>query len=228
MLDRGQFKGPLSGPTTLLFGSLALSLDQYLFTQIRKAAMNNEDYVQLLAAIKELPNHWRTITSVLPSLGTDIGLEQLEDLKDAFQTGRQLDISYPLPNKVLIPLSVLHHLTQYAEFVEMNNMELDNRVDPFSVTGYHRESLGLCTGLLSAAAAACTSNREQFGKYGAVAIRLGLLVGMVVDAEEAASQPSKSLSVAWTSDEHKVNMLHILESFQDVSKVLISFSSHII
>jgi len=107
-------------------------------------------------------------------------------------------------------------LTQYAAFIEQINPEVDGRIDPFDggiLNG--KESLGFCTGLLSAFAVASAQNRKDFEKYGAVAIRLGMLVGMVVDAQGNTS-PAKCLGVSWSSDKGTEELRRILDEFTEV------------
>ncbi|KAL7626107.1 hypothetical protein AAE478_002877 [Parahypoxylon ruwenzoriense] len=215
MIDMGdRVRGPLPGPTILLFGSLALSFDEIAFAQVRKTVVENDEYQWVLETIAELPQLWKTLTTSIPSLQTATGLKQLEDLTDALRTGRQLEIPFPLPNKLLIPLVIASHLTQYATFLERSNTER-GPVDLFSSAKSDRETLGLCTGLLSAFAVSSTSSREQFKKYGAVAVRLAMLVGTVVDAQDEVTEPSKSLSAAWNSAESGEELKRIVEGFPE-------------
>ncbi|KAI1085457.1 hypothetical protein F5B20DRAFT_587488 [Whalleya microplaca] len=216
MIDTGdRLRAPTPGPTVLLFGPLALSIDVAAVARIRQVVVENDENHWILETIAGLPQHWKTITSSIPALKTKLGLRQLEDLKHTFQTGTQLGTPVPLPNKILIPLVIISHLTQYAAFLERNNTELDARSDIFGTSATDKETLGLCTGLLSAFVVSSTGSREQFRKYGAVAIRLGMLIGMVVDAHDEASEPSKSLSTAWNSVESGEEMLRIVESFPE-------------
>ncbi|KAI0010253.1 hypothetical protein F4779DRAFT_616829 [Xylariaceae sp. FL0662B] len=216
MIDMGdRLRHPMAGPTVLLFGPLALSFDETAFTQIRKTVVENDDHHWILETIDGLPQHWKTITSSIPSLQNESGLSLLEDLKDALRTGRRLGTPFPLPNMLLIPLVIISHLTQYMTFVERSNTELDSRSDLFSTSTTNKETLGLCTGLLSAFAVSSTDSKEKFRKYGAVAVRLGMLIGMVVDAQDEVSEPSKSLSTAWNSAENGEEMLRIVNSFPE-------------
>ncbi|KAI1393305.1 uncharacterized protein F4822DRAFT_423774 [Hypoxylon trugodes] len=211
MIDVGErLRGPLPGPTVLLFGSLALAFDEVAFAQVRKAVVDNEDSNWVLGTIAEFPQIWKSLTASNPSLKIPTGLEQLEDLSDAFRTGRPLETPFPLPNKLLIPLVIVSHLTQYATF--LRDSTEGQQTDPFSTSKSDKETLGLCTGLLSAFAISSTSDREQFKKYAAVAVRLAMLVGTVVDAQDAATEPSKSLSAAWNSSEGAEELQRIVRS----------------
>lgn len=207
--------GPLPGSTILLFGPLALSFDEAAFAQVRKNVVENEDSRWVIDTIAEFPQIWKSLTTTIPSLKTASGLKQLEDLSDAFRTGRPLETPFPLPNKLLIPLVIVSHLTQYATF--LRNSTEGEHVDPFTTSKTNRETLGLCTGLLSAFAVSSSGNSEQFKKYAAVAVRLAMLIGTVVDAQDAATEPSKSLSAAWSSVESGEELKRIVKNFPEVS-----------
>lgn len=213
-----RLRHPLSDPLVLLFGPLALSFDDAAFTQIRKTVIETEHYRWILEIIAGLPQCWKTITAALPSLQAGPGLKQLEGLKYAFLTKQPLETSFPLPNTLLMPLVVICHLTQYVAFLERTKLELDDRIDLFAASKRNMETLGLCTGLLSALAVSSADSKENFSKYGAVAVRLSMLIGMVVDAQNAASglEMSKSLSTAWNSVESGEEMLRILKNFPEV------------
>jgi hypothetical protein len=77
---------------------------------------------------------------------------------------------------------------------------------------------------LSSLAVSSAGNKADFLKFAAVAVRLGLLIGMVVDARDAATDlgPSKSLTTAWNSAEKAEETKRILKGFTHVSQPLLS------
>ena len=208
----------LSGPLVLLFGPLELSFNSVAFTKIRETVLTIEDHHWILEVITELPHCWRIVTNDLPNLQVGPGLEHLEHLKRAFLTEIPLETAFPLSNTVLIPLVVIFHLTQYVTFLRSSKVELDECVDLFAASKRDRETLGFCTGLLSAFAISSTNSKEDFRKFGAAAVRLGMLIGMVVDARDADSELGKykSISTAWSSVEKGEMMLRILNDFPGV------------
>lgn len=210
---------PVAGPDIFLFGPLALSFDCDSFAQLRKTIVENEEHNWIRDVIIGLPLYWKTIVAAIPDLKAAPNLEDLEDLSGAFTTGQSLKSHFPLPNAVLIPLIVSLHLIEYASFTKHTNIELDTCVDHFALSKEGQETLGLCTGLLSALAVSCAGNKAQFQKYAAVAVRLGLLIGMVVDGHDAISElgPSRSISTAWNSVEKATDMHRILKDFPHVS-----------
>ena len=208
----------LAGPAILLFGPLALSFEYTHFAQVRQAVVDNANNMWMFEVYAQLPRLWNTITAALPSLQIESGHGQLVDLVEAFRTGRHLDIPTPLPNSLLIPLVVMSHLAQYAQFLERSCGEFDDRIDPFETSKSGKETLGFCTGLLSAFAVSSSRNRADFEIYGAVAIRLGMLIGMAVDAQDATElNASKSLATAWSSVQGRQEMLRIMRDFPHVS-----------
>jgi hypothetical protein len=215
-------KRRIADSAVFLFGPLALSFDGSSFNQLRSAIVRNEEYGWIRDVITSLPLHWKTIVAAIPGLKVGAGLENLEALKAAFTIGQSLKTDYPLPNTLLIPLVISLHLIEYASFTKHINRELDICIDTCALSKDGQETLGLCTGLLSSLAVSCAGNKEQFQKYAAVAIRLGLLTGMVVDAHDERDNmgPSKSISTAWNSVDKAAKMRQILKDFPHVSQRL--------
>ena len=203
---------PFSEPMTLLFSSLSLNFDEKAFKQLRKIIIECDENKWISDLIRDLPKVWATITTALPKLQDKQKLEQLEHVHIAVQDGTQPKTQFPLPNTVLIPLVIISHLTQYTSLLRRSNVDISQ------ISKSDVETIGLCTGLLSSFAVASAADQEQFTKYGAVAVRLGMLIGMVIDAQDAASEsgPSKSISAVWTSSETHDETLRILKDFPDV------------
>ncbi|KAJ5918177.1 Type I Polyketide synthases (Type I PKS) [Penicillium verhagenii] len=206
-----------NGPMVFLFGSLALSFTDDSFSQLRKTILGSAEHGWALDTIVSLPLYWKTIVAAIPGLEAGTQLSKLEDLKEAFSTGQSLNTEFPLPNALLIPLVVSLHLTQYISFIKHTNAELDQSIDLFALSKSGQETLGLCTGLLSSLVVSSAGNKAQLLHYSAVAVRLGLLIGMVVDAQDAASEqgPSKSLTAAWNSAEKAEQMQSTLKKFSN-------------
>lgn len=209
-----------SGPNIFLFGPLALSFNRDSFIQLRKVLQEHQEHKWALDTIAALPQYWRTIVAAIPDLEVGGQLERLEDLKESISTGQCLKTEFPLPNTLLIPLVVSLQLTRYVSFIEHTSAELGNDVDVFGLNKDGQETIGFCTGMLSSLAISLAGSKEQFLKYATVAIRLGLIIGMVVDKQDAVSEfgPSKSLTTAWNSAEKGEEMRQILKDFPDVSK----------
>ncbi len=218
MVDR--IARPISGHTVLLFGPQALSFGEDSFHQIRSTVLETEDYRWILDTIAELPKWLNTMSKECPSLQTGPGLKLLEELNSWFKNGRLSQAPFTLPNILLNPLVIITQLTQYSKYLELANQKREIGDDLYASSKHDRETLGFCTGLLSALAVSSSADRAQFQKYGAVALRIGMLIGMVVDAQDASADTGESVSFAtvWNSVESGEEMGRILKKFPEVKQ----------
>jgi hypothetical protein len=173
-------------PVLLVFGSQALNIDAAAVSRIHEAAASS-GHSWLLDNVSNLPADYTTAISQLPILratqttldGSDVGLSQLRQLSLVIKTGQPLtestSLSFPLPNKILIPLVVVAQLTQYDEF--LTRTCTGHAPEPSVLCHRALQTLGCCTGLLGAFVASCSRNETQFRIYSAAAIRLGMLIG---------------------------------------------------
>ncbi|KAG0646230.1 polyketide synthase [Hyphodiscus hymeniophilus] len=208
-LDRSE-----PGPTLLLFGSQALNLDQDAFLQIRSTVLESPDHRWILDTIAEFPEYFESISNAFPKFSTGSRRQLLEDFNIWFKTGNISKIPFTFPNTVLTPLVVIAQLTEYAKYVETYQQPGNNH-NAQSVPA--TETLGLCTGLLSAMAVSCSKDKEELRKYGAVALRLGMLIGMVVDTQDetTAMGEAKSFAIVWNSVEAGEDAIRIIKSFPE-------------
>ncbi|KAL8784611.1 MAG: hypothetical protein Q9213_003866 [Squamulea squamosa] len=217
----------ISRPLVLLFGPLPLSFDNAAFSKLRRTIVETEDHHWFLDIITNLSQRWKNIITALPSLEAGSGLKQLEDLKRAFFTDHPLETPFPLSNTLLMPLTVISHLEQYSAFLRRSKSHLDDSADLFTRPKCNPETLGLCTGFLSAVAVACAANKEQFIHYGAVAVHLSMFIGMVVDAQDAALESGsfRALSTAWSSAGGREEVLRILRDFPE-AYISVNYDEH--
>ncbi|RHZ67843.1 hypothetical protein CDV55_101318 [Aspergillus turcosus] len=188
----------------LVFGSQALEFNEESAHQIRSALLERSELAWISTVIKELSHHWYGLSEAVPTLNTFPGSKHLKILDEWFRTGRFPDRSFPLPNILLTPLVVIAQLIQYWEYRSI-----------VGVNHAANETLGLCTGLLTAVAASSSTNPSQLRKYGGVAIRLAMAIGAVVDAQDTNEDDAgiwSSLSVAWNSPDRQEELLKILET----------------
>lgn len=210
--------GQTGTPTTLLlFGPQALSFNRQSFDKLRSTLSDGLSHRWILDTVAELPSYWTVLANHLPRLRCVPGDRLLADLDGWFKTG-----AYPeetdLPNTLLTPLVVLTQLTQYARYLERSRPE-----NPF-LTRQNAATLGFCTGLLSALTVSCSANQHDLEKYGAVAVRLAMLIGALVDAQDTSDKVygrAKSYATAWTSFEQGAEMTRIIDQFPEVSNSFI-------
>ncbi len=212
---------PAPGTKVLLFGPQALAFEEYA-SQLRSTLLNTPGFSWALDTIAQLPGYWDTLSREVPTLRHFDGAKLLEDLNGWLRTGEFTHASFPLPNILLTPLVVLTHLTQYSKFIEFVQPENPEHHDLHAAFKQDAETLGLCTGLLSAAAVSCSADQAQLRHYSAVAVRLAMLVGALVDAQDGSAENqggSKSFSVAWNAPAAGAEMTEILKSFPEVSSL---------
>ena len=213
---------PMEGSTVLLFGPQALSFDEEAFRNLRSMILKSKDSDWILDAIAELPNCLNSVTKACPQLVNEPSskLSLLDDLQNWFATGRTSQTSFTnLPNILLNPLVVIIQLFQYTEYLKIAHSSRRNGGDLYDLSEYDVETLGFCTGFLSALVVSCSRDQDSFEQFGTIAIRLGMLIGMIVDAQNAvdASSPSKSLATIWRSQEDGQKMSDILGEFPEVT-----------
>ena len=63
-----------------------------------------------------------------------------------------------------------------------------------------------------------SADKKQFQQNGAVALRIGMLIGMLVDTHDAQAKSGESISLAtvWNSAEAGEEMTRIMKDFPEV------------
>ena len=182
----GSFLGPneTSKPRLFLFGPQALTFNVEAFNTLRTQLQQKTHHEWALDAIKGLPQHFSSASEAVPKLRYVNGVTTLEDL-NKWLCGEEIPTaSFPLPNLLLSPLVVIAQLSQYSAFLKAALPDLsETQALPKSVKE-STETFGLCTGMLSAFAVGCSTSLAELQRYGAVAVRLAMLIGALVDAEE--------------------------------------------
>ncbi|KAL3426664.1 Iterative polyketide synthase CazM 11 [Phlyctema vagabunda] len=208
---------PSKGSTVLLFGPQALSFDEAAFHHLRDVVVNTPEHNWILEAISSLPQALEKIISHFPEIKNQHSLYLLQDLYKWFESGNISQDATKLPNILLSPLVVLAQLTQYSSYLQLANPESTEAEDLYQKINASAETIGFCTGILSAFAVSSSNNKANFTKYGAVALRLAMLIGIVVDAQESSTKSgaSGSFSAMWNSPEGQEGLLSVLKSFPE-------------
>lgn len=210
---------PARGTAVLLFGPQALSFDQDSFNELRSILLSTPCHRWILDTVAELPDCWDTLSKEFPRIQAVPGAKLLGKLSDSLDTCTLTQADFPLPNILLTPLVVITHLTQYSRYLELVQPDAEERHDLNACFKQHTETLGFCTGLLSAIAVSSSATQAQFQNYGAVAVRLAMLIGAFVDAQDRSADlygDSMSFSVTWNSIESRAEMTRILDRFSEV------------
>jgi hypothetical protein len=209
-----------SGRLSLIFGSQALEFNAESARELRSHLLKREDFGWILETIAELPQYWIELSTAVPKLHDFPGAKLLNALNKWISSGSFPEDEFPLPNILLTPIVVIAHLTQYVTFFDLAQQDGLLRHHRHLLSVGQVETLGLCTGLLSAAAASFSAAPADIRIYGRVAIRLAMAIGAVVDANDTGTTIGqrrwKSFAIAWSSPERGDDMAGVMERFPEV------------
>lgn len=202
---------------TLVFGPQDPSIDD-VYTRKLRATLLRPGLEWILEALTQLPQQWQTISDSHPELAAFQGEKYLQLLNDWVRRGTLPQNLFPLPNIIVTPLVVATHLAQYTEFLNLLQPGLAQHDSLPAALTHEAEAVGLCTGLLSTAAVASSASISELQKNGAVAIRMAMAIGAVVDSGDTAEDGEKwqSLAVGWTSQNAENEMGKIVKQFPEV------------
>lgn len=212
---------PIPGPasTVFIFGPQALSFQQDSFIKLR-SQLQEHGSRWLLDAMLGLSRFWPALVKDVPVLQHVEGQTLLEELATALDTGELDKLHFPLPSSLLSPLVVVTQLLQYVAFLKAGLPKLADTDELPPILMERTEVLGLCIGLLPAMAVNCASNLAQLQHHGANAVRLAMLAGALIDAEQASPDSegsATSFSVSWTGTETNSTLEKLLAEFPEVS-----------
>ncbi|KAJ6014708.1 hypothetical protein N7540_009299 [Penicillium herquei] len=180
----------------------------------------------ILDTVAGLPEYYEALTAKIPRLARDVdGFQSLAELDSWIRHGAN-SLSKDdtnLPSIIVGPLVVLIQLTQYWRYLEQTNGNNTHAIDlQADLVAQHQkgaktEILGFCAGLLAALAVASAKDRQEFQEYGAVAVRLAMLIGGLIDAQEAwdlgsGKGSSASYAIAWRGEKQEDDMTRILDN----------------
>ncbi|KAJ5893429.1 Polyketide synthase [Penicillium taxi] len=199
--------------TVLVFGPQALAFNQNSFHDLRAAITNSAALGWVPSALLELPDCFETVSKEFPHLTVVPGVRLLHALSEWFATGslKNLTISPHIPNTILTPITVLSQLAAYDRYIDLR--------ESGGLKGSHAlantESAGFCTGLLAALAVSLSDNNAELAHNGATVLRLAMLIGAVVDAQESTHGGSTSVSAVWRTPNGLEALERILQDSTD-------------
>lgn len=187
-----------------------------------KAVLSDTDNQWVIDAVSQVTSTWATFVERFPQLKVIEGQQRLEDLSNWLNTGKITPAAQTLPNILLSPLVVISQLTQFTKYLRLTQPNAASSDDIYAKIGPNTETIGFCTGLLSALTVATAINKAQFEQSATTAIRLATLIGAFVDAQEISGphKTSKSLATVWNSPGAKEEMTRILNEYPEVCILL--------
>nr|CAG8993142.1 Non reducing polyketide synthase [Penicillium sclerotiorum] len=221
--------------TIFLFGPHVTTFTKQSMEKLIRPISRGQHRDWILDTLAELPTFWDALSEKMPEIPRAIdGPKQLSDLDSWIRHGvTEIPPDVTLPSIIVGPLVVLIQLTQYWRYIE-----LTHKGDPFSDVqasvvesskGTKKsESLGFCAGLLAALAVASSHNRQEFQKYGTVAVRLAMLIGALIDAREVWDKAngkggSVSFATAWINEKQAEEVKRIIHGLSPEAYVAVVY-----
>ena len=206
----------MAAPSLIVFGPQAgWPTRQELFHL--KAFLLSEPLLQpFLAAIRELPNLWPSLTATVPELLMSNGFELLGIITQWIHDEDYFQRDANPPNIVSTPLTVIIHIVQYFQYLRSLGSTHANMLDSVRSGGIQ----GFCTGFLAATALSCSKDEEEINVFGAVALRLAVCIGACVDLDSRFAESSnltECVTVRWKAEMGKQDVDNILNNYPDVS-----------
>lgn len=199
----------------------------------------------ILETVAELPRYWEALVEKIPDVaGTMPGARLLADFDSWLRNGVSPDDliapDVDLPDIMVGILMVAIQLDQYWRYLEyrlsdpagkdINDLQAELvQQQQQSVNESDKvEMLGFCAGIIGAVAVASSHDRREFKKYGAVALRIGMLMAVLVHAREEWDKGlgkggSVSLATAWRTPKQGKDMGRIVSSLSPDAYVSVLF-----
>ncbi|KAL4915049.1 hypothetical protein BDW62DRAFT_204027 [Aspergillus aurantiobrunneus] len=206
------------GGTLFLFGTVTAAHSVDCIRDLKRYLDRRPHLKWMRDAVSELPDYWDYLITHLPSIDSAFaGRQLLGDFGRWLRQGvNPEEESTALRNTVLLPLVILVGLAEFWEHAQSTHPDADDPLQQLLAQlqadqAGSAESLGLCAGMLTAYAVASSRTRADFEKYGAVAIRLAMMVGAVLDAQDAWHGPAKSYVASWRTQEQGEQLKRSIE-----------------
>ncbi|KAI9036245.1 uncharacterized protein KD926_002154 [Aspergillus affinis] len=189
---------------------------QEYFAHLRQNIHHASTLQTIDTAIAELPEIWKTLVKEYPPLREIPGAGILRDMKGWItgDTDTVGNLKPLLSNMHLGPLTVVLQVLEYLNYLAREGVDHSQVVGDVKHGGFQ----GLCTGFLTASALSCSRDTVAIGKHVAVALRLALCIGAMVDLEnQCGVLPAGmiSLTVRWTSGSDRRRVMAILARYKE-------------
>ncbi|OQE40936.1 hypothetical protein PENCOP_c005G05090 [Penicillium coprophilum] len=208
-------------PTSFIFGGhIGPQTKNSLEKEVRKIA-NGPNGGWILEALADMPRYWEVVTEKIPEIASTMqGPRLLADLESWFKIGSDsvdsIASDAELPDLWLGILMVAIQLDQYWRYLE--SRLADRAVDDLQAELIKEdkvEAVGFCAGMIAAVAIASSHTRQEFMKYGTVALRIAALMAVLVGATEEWTKAmgkgrSVSLATAWRTRKQGDDMARIV------------------
>ncbi|KAI0424072.1 putative polyketide synthase [Xylaria sp. FL1042] len=204
--------------------------------------LNGPNAKWMLDTLADMPRYWEAVIEKIPEMaGTMQGTRLLTDLESWLRHGITADDSIAsdeeIPDIWIGFMMIAIQLDQYWRYLEFRFNGQAGRVDDpqAELVQHHQstgsdkvETVGFCAGMIAAVAVASSHNRLDFEKYGAAALRIGVMMAALVGACEEWSKGlgkggSVSMATAWRTPKQGEDMARIVASMSPDAYVSVLF-----
>jgi hypothetical protein len=204
----------MASRSLLVFGSQTSWPSVDFLSQLRSILLLEPSLHQFLATIKDLSKTWEALVAADARLQQVDGLDAINCIQGWIDTGDFGTTPEPLLNVLAAPMTIIIQMAHYLSFVTSKDTNTTQKAVLESAQDAGVQ--GLCTGLLSAIAVACSKTQEELGSYSSVALRIALCVGAYVDLDEILTTPASCIAIRWRTENGKEEILKMLKDFPGV------------
>jgi hypothetical protein len=208
----------VTSPSLVVFGPQTSHPTADQLERIRSTLLSNEHLQSFAAAIEDLGSFWGSLIEADPNLAQLPGSDALRTLRTWLDQGAFPPASSkPLPNTVLTPLTVIIHVVEYFDSLEVQALGCSHSEVLESVTDAGIQ--GFCSGLLTAVAVACSSTESKLVRLASVSLRLAVVIGAYVDLDgfsRKAEGDAACLAIRWSDSEQENLIRNSLKSMPEV------------
>ncbi|KAL4882675.1 hypothetical protein BJY04DRAFT_217168 [Aspergillus karnatakaensis] len=202
----------------VLFGPQRSTIRGEGVTELASAILQTPGLEFLLDELKTLKELWKGIVAGCPELSTVPGGEALSQLWLLF-SGRSAAAELQQAPARSIILNIITVLSQVLDLWHhaTTDLRLDSIPTGEVIKGGGRVSdvQGFCIGFLTAAAVASSGSQQALKRNIAVALRLAVCVGALIDLDTIVSSPAVSISVDWKSESQSEELRRIIDGFTE-------------
>ena len=202
-------------PSAAIFGPQSKEPKGHYLQLVRVYLLNKEELAPFVQVIRKLPDLWSLYSNHNPDVSAlSHGLQDLLSLSNWIETGVTGLISKCTSGVLSLPLLVIVQVSQYFQFLQESRIK---HTDLILAVRNGAGIQGYCTGLLTAAAVACSADENELVQNCCRAVRLAVGVGAYGDlAIGAGLSAFASLAIRLT---YEGQAEEILKSFPRVSNL---------
>ncbi|GAB1316607.1 S-adenosyl-L-methionine-dependent N-methyltransferase [Madurella fahalii] len=206
-------------PSLVVFGPQSSPTSAEWLGQLRSTLLGNRRLDRLVSAVNQLDSVWSDLALADPSFNEIPGKQHLRAFSSWISGNASLDPPTELSqlNLLLTPLTVISHVVEYFNYLEVSGLSHEQILDSTSVSGGGFQ--GFCTGLLAAVALSLAKDEEEAVSLSAEALGLAMALGAYVDLDGHFATPSREfscLSVRWRSGTETPLIMKAIEGHPEV------------